>query len=79
MQWWKVQRRCRFSQFDGVALIDRHKLVNASLAPYLNQIHALSIKAWTPAQWKKKNDNNNNDRTELKSPLICFHSLLLFQ
>jgi BolA protein len=42
------------AKFDGVALIDRHKLVNAALAPFLNQIHALSIKAWTPEQWKKK-------------------------
>jgi stress-induced morphogen len=46
-------------KFDAVSLIDRHKLINAALAPFLNQIHALSIKAWTPEQWKKKQAENN--------------------
>ena len=43
--------------FEGVALIERHRLVNEALAEELAEkgpIHALSIKAKTPEQWSKK-------------------------
>ena len=40
--------------FDGVSLLDRHKRVNAALAAELTTIHALSIKALTPAQYAQK-------------------------
>ena len=40
--------------FDGVKLLERHRQVNDCLADELaNSIHALSIKAQTPAQWEK--------------------------
>uniref|UniRef100_A0A7S1XYY2 BolA-like protein n=2 Tax=Phaeomonas parva TaxID=124430 RepID=A0A7S1XYY2_9STRA len=41
-------------QFDGVGLLQRHRLVNHALAEELDgAIHALSIVAKTPAQWEK--------------------------
>jgi len=48
--------------FDGVALLQRHRLVNAALAAELDgshglanlpAVHALSVKAKTPKQWAK--------------------------
>jgi stress-induced morphogen len=41
-------------RFDNVALIDRHRLVNAALHDELqNGVHALAINAKSPAQWAK--------------------------
>ncbi|XP_062227005.1 protein BOLA2 [Phragmites australis] len=38
-------------QFEGKRLLERHRMVNAALAPHMAQIHAVSIKkALTPAQ-----------------------------
>jgi BolA protein len=38
--------------FDGVGLLDRHRRVHALLADELaGGVHALSIRAMTPAQW----------------------------
>mmetsp|Transcript_17811 Transcript_17811/g.24723 ORF Transcript_17811/g.24723 Transcript_17811/m.24723 type:complete len:85 (-) Transcript_17811:41-295(-) len=42
------------SQFEGVPLLARHRKVNTALAEYMDQIHALTIKAWTPAQYESK-------------------------
>lgn len=40
------------SQFEGLPLIQRHRLVNEALKEELsNCIHALAIQAKTPAQW----------------------------
>eukprot|EP00754_Rhynchopus_humris_P035020 Rhum_TRINITY_DN16594_c0_g1::Rhum_TRINITY_DN16594_c0_g1_i1::g.163760::m.163760/K05527/bolA; BolA family transcriptional regulator, general stress-responsive regulator len=40
--------------FEGVKLLDRHRLVNALLKDELaGPVHALSINAKTPAQWEK--------------------------
>jgi len=40
--------------FEGPSLIQRHRLVNALLeAELAGGVHALSIKAKTPAQWDK--------------------------
>jgi stress-induced morphogen len=43
-------------KFDGVPLLKRHKMVNQMLSEELssNKIHALTIKAWTPAQYEAK-------------------------
>ena len=41
-------------QFEGVPLLQRHRKVNAALSDYMDQIHALTIKAWTPAQYQAK-------------------------
>ena len=38
------------SQFEGKPPLARHRLVNAALNEFMNSIHAISIKAWTPAQ-----------------------------
>ena len=44
------------SKFDGVALLKRHKMVNEVFANELEsgEIHALTIKAWTPKQYESK-------------------------
>lgn len=42
--------------FEEKSLIARHQMVNAALAePLKGPIHALSIDAYTPAQWAQKN------------------------
>jgi BolA protein len=39
--------------FDGVSRIERQRLVHAALADLLREdIHALQIKAFTPAEWQ---------------------------
>ena len=47
-------------EFENIALIQRHRLVNETLADEMNEakggtIHALAIKAKTPEQWEKAN------------------------
>ena len=42
------------AKFDGMALLERQKSVNAVLADDMPGIHALSMKTWTPAQYEKK-------------------------
>jgi stress-induced morphogen len=45
------------SAFEGVKLLQRHRLVNGSagaLAEEMKHIHAMNIKAWTPGQYRKK-------------------------
>ena len=45
------------SAFEGVKLVQRHRLVNGSsgvLAEEMKYIHAINIKAWTPKQYAKK-------------------------
>ena len=44
--------------FDGVALLERHRKVNAALESELKSIHALSIKAMTPAVWATKQQSS---------------------
>lgn len=43
-------------KFEGLPLLKRHQMVNQMLASELssNQIHALTIKTWTPAQYEAK-------------------------
>jgi len=40
-------------EFEGVSLLERHRKVNQSLESVMNQIHAITIKAWTPTQYEK--------------------------
>lgn len=41
------------AQFDGKRSIQRHQLVYAALGPRMGrEIHALSIQAYTPAEWQ---------------------------
>jgi len=42
------------SNFENIALLDRHRLVNDSLKEEMTKIHALSMKTWTPKQWETK-------------------------
>merc|ERR1712216_484412 len=37
--------------FEGVPLLKRQRLVNDTLKPVMDQIHAVSMKTWTVAQW----------------------------
>ncbi|KAG5178766.1 putative bola-like protein [Tribonema minus] len=39
--------------FQGKPLLARHRLVNTALAEELEDIHALSLKTKTPAEWEK--------------------------
>ena len=39
-------------KFEGVQLLERHRMVN-NLLP-MDEIHALQMKTWTPAQHAKK-------------------------
>jgi acid stress-induced BolA-like protein IbaG/YrbA len=40
-------------QFDGKRPLQRHQLVYAALGARMGrEIHALSIQAWTPAEWQ---------------------------
>ena len=41
-------------QFEGKALLARHRLVNTVLEEELKTIHAFSQKTFTPEQWAKK-------------------------
>ena len=43
-------------QFEGKALLARHRLVNTALEEELKTIHAFSQKTFTPDQWKKKQE-----------------------
>lgn len=40
--------------FEGEPLLDRHRRVNNALAEEMKNIHAFSMKTWTPEQWDKK-------------------------
>mmetsp|Transcript_15236 Transcript_15236/g.28923 ORF Transcript_15236/g.28923 Transcript_15236/m.28923 type:complete len:89 (-) Transcript_15236:58-324(-) len=40
--------------FQGLPLLKRHRKVNEVLADFMPQIHALTIKAWTPEQYQEK-------------------------
>jgi len=40
--------------FEGVALLDRHRLVNTALQEELRNIHALSMRTYTSKQWEER-------------------------
>jgi stress-induced morphogen len=40
-------------QFDGVALLQRHRMVNTALEEEMKSIHAMTLKTLTPDQWQK--------------------------
>jgi len=40
--------------FEGVALLDRQRMVHAALKEEMKKIHALTMKTMTPAQWTAK-------------------------
>jgi len=42
------------THFEGVSLLDRHRKVNDALKEIMNQIHAITIKAWTPKQYEER-------------------------
>ncbi len=41
-------------EFEGVPLIKRHRRVNEILESEIKEIHAWSMKTWTPEQFKDK-------------------------
>jgi len=53
---YKVELIVVSSKFDKVSLLKRHQMVNELFSTELasNTIHALTIKAWTPAQYEAK-------------------------
>jgi len=42
------------SKFEGMALLDRHRLVNETLKQQLKDIHALTMKTLTPQQYEQR-------------------------
>ncbi len=42
-------------QFQGLSLIQQHRLVNEALKPYLQdgRLHALALRTFTPSQWEE--------------------------
>jgi BolA protein len=45
-------------RFDGLRLLQRHRLVNETLVDELaNHIHALAIHTYTPEQWQQNSEN----------------------
>jgi len=46
-------------QFEGKALLQRHRLVNSVLEEELKIIHAFSQKTLTPEQWRKQNPTSS--------------------
>ncbi len=42
------------ARFEGVPLLDRHRTVQGILADEMKSIHALQIKAYTPAVYETK-------------------------
>ena len=42
------------AQFDGLALIARHRLINQLFKEELNHIHALAMHTYTSDEWQKK-------------------------
>jgi len=44
-------------KFEGVGLLQRHRMVNGALAEELKSIHALTLKTLTPEQWEKQRQN----------------------
>jgi len=46
-------------EFEGLRLIQRHRLVNELLAEELSgPVHALAMHTYTPAQWAEKNQTS---------------------
>jgi stress-induced morphogen len=48
--------------FDGIPLLERHRLVNSKIEEELKNIHALSMKTWTPMQWETKKKVQDADQ-----------------
>lgn len=46
-------------EFEGKSILQRHRLVNTTLAEELKTIHAFSQKTFTPEQWAKEQENAN--------------------
>ena len=44
-------------KFVGVKLLERQRLVQGALGDKMNEIHAITMKTWTPEQWEKKKSN----------------------
>lgn len=40
--------------FEGVSPLERHRKVNDCIKEELKEIHAITLKTWTPEQWEKK-------------------------
>jgi len=41
------------SEFEGKGLLEQHQMVYKALGELMKDIHALSLKTYTPDQWKR--------------------------
>ncbi|KMS93461.1 hypothetical protein BVRB_031250 [Beta vulgaris subsp. vulgaris] len=46
-------------KFQGIKLLERHRMVQGSLGDVMGKIHALTIKSWTADQWESKKSQYN--------------------
>lgn len=46
-------------EFEGKSILQRHRLVNSTLAEELKTIHAFSQKTFTPEQWTKEQEKTD--------------------
>lgn len=48
------------SQFEGLSRVRQHQAVYATLGQLMgNEIHALQLQTFTPAQWREREDGND--------------------
>mmetsp|Transcript_18894 Transcript_18894/g.23037 ORF Transcript_18894/g.23037 Transcript_18894/m.23037 type:complete len:88 (-) Transcript_18894:396-659(-) len=45
---------CVSESFNGVSLLERHRIVHNSIEKHMKTIHAIELKTWTPKQFEKK-------------------------
>mmetsp|Transcript_1140 Transcript_1140/g.2598 ORF Transcript_1140/g.2598 Transcript_1140/m.2598 type:complete len:88 (-) Transcript_1140:437-700(-) len=45
------------AQFVGKALLERHRAVHEALGSEMDEIHAVTMKTWTPEQYEAKKDS----------------------
>lgn len=46
-------------KWEGMGPLDRAREINAVIAEEVKHIHALSVRAFTPAQWEKQKEKFN--------------------
>ncbi|KAG8180694.1 hypothetical protein JTE90_006252 [Oedothorax gibbosus] len=57
-------------KFEGVALLQRHRMVNEILKTELESIHAFNYKTLTPEQWEKQNASSASKK-DMKCEGLC--------
>lgn len=56
------------SSFEGVRLLERHRMIHKELGPEMSEIHALQLKCFTPEQYRVLEQNGTGKPSEVKMP-----------